>query len=80
MYTNQDSILFILALVLFMLGLALIDLLIKLQESWALKQNKRKLQSLNRYEDLRRRHKSFLAGMSRVLAELQNVEEKSRKA
>ncbi len=69
MYTNQDYILFILALILFILGLALIDLLIKLQERWALRQNKSKLQSLNRYEDLRRRHSNFLTDMGRVLAE-----------
>ena len=71
MYTNQDYILFILALVLFMLGLALIDLLIKLQERWTIRKSELKLRNLNRYEDLRRRHRSFLADMDMVLAKVE---------
>lgn len=67
MYGPQDYILFFLAIALFLGGLALLGTFIEWQEKRKAKRQERQLHRLNRREDFRRRHASYLAQMQEVL-------------
>ncbi|MCI9192012.1 MAG: hypothetical protein HFE92_01265 [Acutalibacter muris] len=67
MYTPQDYLLFFLAIVLFLGGLALLGTSIEWRENRKAKRRERQLHNLNRREDFRRRHASYLAQMQEML-------------
>lgn len=67
MYTPQDYLLFFLALALFLGGLALLGTIIEWRENRKAKRRERQLHNLNRREDFRRRHASYLAQMQEML-------------
>ena len=67
MYTPQDYLLFFLAIVLFLGGLALLGTIIEWRENRKAKRRERQLHNLNRREDFRRRHASYLAQMQEML-------------
>ena len=67
MYTPQDYLLFFLAIALFLGGLALLGTTIEWRENRKAKQRERQLHNLNRREDFRRRHASYLAQMQEML-------------
>ncbi len=66
-YTNEDYILFFLAIALFLGGLALLGAVIEWHEKRQAERRERRLRSLNRHEELRRRHNNYLAQMHEVL-------------
>lgn len=70
-YTTQDYILFLLAIVLFPSGLALLGTIIAWREKRKAKRQEYQLHRLNRREDWRRQHNTYLAQMQEVL---ENVE------
>lgn len=67
MYTPQDYLLFFLAIALFLGGLALLGTTIEWRENRKAKRRERQLHNLNRREDFRRKHASYLAQMQEVL-------------
>jgi hypothetical protein len=67
MYGPQDYILFFLALALFLGSLALLGTIIEWRENRKAKRQEYQLRRLNRREDFRRRHASYLAQMQEVL-------------
>ena len=67
MYTPQDYLLFFLAIVLFLGGLALLGTSIEWRGNRKAKRRERQLHNLNRREDFRRRHASYLAQMQEML-------------
>lgn len=67
MYTPQDYLLFFLAVALFLGGLALLGTIIEWRENRKAKRRERQLHNLNRREDFRRRHASYLAQMQEML-------------
>ncbi len=67
MYGPQDYILFFLALAIFLGGLALLGTIIEWRENRKAKRQERQLHNLNRREDFRRRHTSYLAQMQEML-------------
>ncbi len=67
MYGPQDYILFFSAIALFLGGLALLGTIIDWLEKRKTKRQEYKLHRLNRREDFRRRHASYLAQMQEVL-------------
>lgn len=67
MYGSQDYILFFLALALFLGGLALLGTIIEWQEDRKAKRQEYRLHRLNRREDFRRRHNTYLAQMQEML-------------
>lgn len=67
MYTRQDYILFFLAIILGLSALALLGYLLEIHDRWAAARRKEQLRSLNRHQDLRRRHRAYLVQMGEVL-------------
>lgn len=67
MYTREDYILFFLAIVLIFGGLALLGAVIEWREKRKAIRRERQLRSLNRREEMQRRHKVYLAQMNEVL-------------
>ena len=67
MYGPQDYSLFFSAIALFLGGLALLGTIIDWLEKRKTKRQEYKLHRLNRREDFRRRHASYLAQMQEVL-------------
>lgn len=67
MYTSQDYILFFLALVLCLGGLALLGAIVEWRENRKAKQREYQLHNLNRREEWRRRHTNYLAHMQEML-------------
>lgn len=65
--TQEDYILFFLAIALFLFGLALLGAIIKWRERQAAKRRKQQLRNLNRREDWRRQHNAYIAHMEEVL-------------
>ena len=74
MYTPQDYLLFFLAIALFLGGLALLGTSIEWRENRKAKRRERQLHNLNRREDFRRRHASYLAQMQEVLESVEGRE------
>lgn len=69
MYTRQDYILFALAAILILAGLALLGYLLEWRDRRAAARRKEQLRSLNRHQDLRRRHRAYLIQMKTMEAE-----------
>ncbi len=67
MYTREDYILFTLAIILILAGLALLGCLLEWHDRWVAARRKQQLKTLNRRQDLRRRHHAYLAQMGAVL-------------
>jgi len=67
LYTSEDYFLFYLALILFFGILALLDGIIEWREKRKAIRRERQLRSLNRREEMQRRHKVHLAQMNEVL-------------
>lgn len=67
MYGPQDYILFFSAIALFLGGLALLGVIIEWLEKRKAKRQEYQLHRLNRREDWRRQHNTYLAQMQEVL-------------
>lgn len=67
MYTQEDYILFFLAIALCLGGLALMGAIVEWQENRKAKRRERQLHNLNHWEDLRHRHNNYLTKMREVL-------------
>ena len=67
MYSPQDYILFFSAIALFLGGLALLVAIIAWREKKKAKRQEYQLHRLNRREDWRRQHNTYLAQMQEVL-------------
>lgn len=67
MYSPQDYILFFSAIALFLGGLALLGTIIEWLEKRKAKRQEYQLHRLNRREDWRRQHNTYLAQMQEVL-------------
>ena len=67
MYSPQDYILFFSAIALFLGGLALLGAIIAWREKKKAKRQEYQLHRLNRREDWRRQHNTYLAQMQEVL-------------
>ena len=68
MYTPQDYLLFLLAIVLILGGLPLLGTLVEWRENRKAKRREYQLHNLNRREDIRRRCDSYLDQTQKVLA------------
>lgn len=80
MYTNEDYILFFLAIALFLLGLPLMGAIMKWWEKRKAERREYQLHTLNHREEWRRRHNIYLARMREVLtggANPQNNQERT---
>lgn len=67
MYTAQDYILFFLAIILFLGGLALLGAIIEWRDKRLAKRRELQLKNLNRREEWRRQHTAYIAHMEEVL-------------
>ncbi len=74
MYTTQDYILFCLAIILFLGGLALLGTIIEWQEKRKAKRRELQLRNLNRREEWRRQHTAYIAHMEEVLERVEGGE------
>lgn len=67
MYGPQDYILFFLAIILFLGGLALLGAIIEWRDKRLAKRRELQLKNLNRREEWRRQHTAYIAHMEEVL-------------
>ena len=67
MYGPQYYILFCLAIILFLSGLALLGTIVEWQEKRKARRRELQLRNLNRREEWRRQHTAYIAHMEEVL-------------